>query len=84
MSEEMSMLLGDVVRAMENLNRHFDEKIEALREKGTDTKEIQNLLKGSHAMKDASGIYLAWANHYLTQLGKGLESTEEEEIISEV
>ncbi len=84
MPKKAKILLEDVIRAMDNLSLYFDEEIEALREKGIEAKEMQNFLKGSYAMKDASGIYLAWAKHYLAQLAKGLESPEEEEIISEI
>jgi len=83
MSKEVKILLSDVVLAMKGLDRYFDDKIEALRENGTEAKEIQGLVKGSQAMKDASGIYLTWASHYLEQIEKASELSEEE-VITEV
>ncbi len=79
MSDCAKELLESVIGSMEALNRYFDEKIEALREKGIDEKEIQGLIKGSYAMKDASNIYLSWSSHYLQQIEKGMNSLEEED-----
>ncbi|MDC4227341.1 MAG: hypothetical protein MPW15_24635 [Candidatus Manganitrophus sp.] len=53
---------------MQRLNQQFEDKIEELRQKGKDEAELQELVKGAMAMKDASGIYLSWANHYIARL----------------
>lgn len=77
--------LKEVIKAMENLNDLYEEKIEELRRQGKDEEELQKLVKGAMAMKDASGIYLSWSNHFIERLNQleGMEPDEEESIISE-
>ncbi len=73
--------LKDVLLAMEKLNGHFEGKINEFRRQGKEEREISGLVKGAMAMKDAAGIYLAWANHYIEQLHKaeGLSLPDMEE-----
>jgi len=72
----MQASLNDVVRSMERFHRAFEDqlKIQPPRE---ETDRIE-LTKGAMAMKDAAGIYLAWANHYMKRLDKtdGLDMDE--------
>lgn len=79
MSTDVKKSLAEVMEAMQNLSRCFEEKIDELRKKGTEEKELLQLTNGAAAMKDACGIYLAWANHYIARLNKteGNESDEE-------
>ena len=85
MADDMKQSLVEVSKAMENLNNRYEAKIEELRQDGKDEEELQKLVKGAMAMKDASGIYLSWSNHFIERLGQieGLEPDEEESIISE-
>ena len=85
MSGDLKQTLMEVTKAMENLNNRYEGKIEELRQQGKDEEELQKLVKGAMAMKDASGIYLSWSNHFVERLGQieGLEQDEEESIISE-
>ncbi len=85
MSVDLKQSLVEVIKAMENLNNKYEEKIEQLRESGKEEEELQKLVKGAMAMKDASGIYLSWSNHFVERLSQieGLEPDEEESIISE-
>ncbi|MBI3358563.1 MAG: hypothetical protein HY201_02460 [Nitrospirae bacterium] len=70
--------LGGVMQAMMRLNDQFEDKVKALRLQGRDEQELSELIKGAMAMKDAAGIYLAWANHYIERLEKteGLDLDE--------
>lgn len=62
--------LEDVLTAMTRLNSHFEDKVKEFRLQGRDEKELSELIKGAMAMKDAAGIYLAWASHYIERLEK--------------
>jgi hypothetical protein len=85
MSVDLKDSLVEVIKAMENLNNRYEAKIEALRQQGKEEEELQKLVKGAMAMKDASGIYLSWSHHFIERLGQieGLDPDEEESIISE-
>ncbi len=85
MASNVEQSLAAVIGAMQHLNQQFEDKIEELRQKGKDEGELQVLVKGAMAMKDASGIYLSWANHYISRLVKaeGMEPEDEESIIVE-
>ena len=85
MSDPVKKSIEHVVDAMKDLTLRFEEKIETLRKKGKDEKEIQILVNGALAMKDAAGIYLAWANHYMARLNKteGVELDEDDSVIVE-
>lgn len=85
MPSKVKQSLANVIGAMELLNRHFEDQIEALRQKGKDEEELQKLVKGAMAMKDASGIYLSWANHFIERLiqTEGLEQEDESIIVEE-
>jgi ABC-type Fe3+-hydroxamate transport system substrate-binding protein len=85
MASNVQQSLAGVIDAMQRLNQQFEDKIEELRQKGKDEVELQILVKGAMAMKDASGIYLSWANHYIARLQQteGMEPDDEESIIVE-
>jgi hypothetical protein len=85
MSDPVKKSLQHVLDAMKDLTQSFEGKIEELRKKGKDEKEIQVLVNGALAMKDAAGIYIAWANHYIARLNKadGIESDEEDSMMVE-
>lgn len=85
MASNVEQSLMNVIDAMQRLNQQFEDKIEELRQKGKDEAELQMLVKGAMAMKDASGIYLSWANHYIARLQQteGMEPEDEESIIVE-
>ncbi len=85
MPSKVKQSLTNVIGAMELLNRHFEDQIEELRQKGKDEEELQKLVKGAMAMKDASGIYLSWANHFIERLlqTEGMDPEDEESIITE-
>ena len=85
MSDPVKKSIEHVVDAMKDLTLRVEEKIEALRKKGKDEKEIQILVNGALAMKDAAGIYLAWANHYMARLNttEGVELDEDDSVIVE-
>ena len=77
--------LEEVVSAMEKLCGVFEKKVEEMRIKGKGEEELRQLTQGAMAMKDAAGIYLAWANHYIARLNKteGLEMSEAESMTVE-
>ncbi len=62
--------LDEVMRSMEKLSYSFEDKIDDLRQKGKDQKDLLELSKGAMAMKDAAGIYISWARHYIERLDK--------------
>lgn len=70
MSSNVEQALANVIQAMQRLNQQFEDKIEEMRKQGRDEAELQQLVKGALAMKDASGIYLSWANHYIERLNQ--------------
>jgi hypothetical protein len=74
--------LGKVQLAMGDLHRQFEERINLLRQQGKDEKALLELVKGEMAMKDAAGIYLSWAAHYIERLaqsehGEGISELDE-------
>lgn len=85
MPSKVKESLANVIGAMALLNKNFEDQIETLRQNGKDEEELQKLVKGAMAMKDASGIYLSWANHFIERLvqTEGLEPEDEESIIVE-
>ncbi|TAK06973.1 MAG: hypothetical protein EPO39_07645 [Candidatus Manganitrophaceae bacterium] len=85
MAGNVEKSLAGVIEAMKHLNQQFEDKIEELRQKGKDEEALQVLVKGAMAMKDASGIYLSWANHYIARLQQteGLDPEDEESVIVE-
>lgn len=85
MDTDVRKSMEEVIHAMESISNAFEGKIEQLRQNGKDEEALQKLVKGAMAMKDAAGIYLSWAQHYIAQLEKteGLEPNEAESIISE-
>lgn len=85
MPSKVKQSLAGVIAAMELLNQHFEDQIETLRQQGKDEEELQKLVKGAMAMKDASGIYLSWANHFIERLiqTEGVAPEDEESIIVE-
>ncbi len=78
MEKSVKESLGDVMQAMVRLNDHFEDSVKVCRSQGRDQKELSELTTGAMAMKDAAGIYLAWASHYIDRLEKtdGLDLDE--------
>ena len=70
MSEQIEASASEVLKAMETLNHHFKVAIDTLEAKGTDEDEVQSLVKGALAMKDAGGLYLTWTRHFIDRLGE--------------
>lgn len=68
MSDSIEESLSDVLKAMDALNHRFKVAIETLEGKGTDEDEVQSLVKGALAMKDAGGLYLTWSRHFIDRL----------------
>jgi hypothetical protein len=81
MEDSVKESLENVKRAMVQLNAHFENHVHMFRLQGKDEKELLELTKGAMAMKDAAGIYLAWASHYIERLDKteGLDLDEASE-----
>ncbi|MGB3942883.1 MAG: hypothetical protein WBK96_15465 [Candidatus Manganitrophaceae bacterium] len=83
MATDFEGSLKKLIQVMESLSQDFENKIEDLRQKGQDEEELQQLVKGAMAMKDAAGIYLSWANHYIAKLNQaeGMEPEDESMIV---
>jgi hypothetical protein len=65
MNEEIQQSLAEIARAMENLNRAFEKRLEDLQKLGdADADALQQWLKATQAMRDSGNIYLTWAKHY--------------------
>ncbi|MEK7703156.1 MAG: hypothetical protein AAB317_04260 [Nitrospirota bacterium] len=79
MESQTKKALKEVMEAMVRLNGQFEDRVKILRLMQTDEKELADLTKGAMAMKDAAGIYLAWAGHYIERLDKseGIDLSEE-------
>jgi hypothetical protein len=78
MPVDVEKSFGEVVRAMEKLTEAFEQRVGELRKMGSDEASIKSLMQGAAAMKDSSGIYLAWARHFMNKLTEteGLEEDE--------
>ena len=63
--------LDEVVLGMERLGQVFSEEIETHRLGGRSEEDLKRLGKGADAMRDAAGLYLAWARHYINELNAG-------------
>lgn len=70
MSESIEEPLSNVLKEMDELNHRFKGAIDTLEEKGTDTEEVQSLINGALAMKDAGALYLTWARHFVNRLSE--------------
>ena len=70
MSDPMMESLEGVLCSMGKFQNIFEGRIQELRSQCRDEKTLTELSKGSMAMKDAAGIYLSWARHYMEQLNK--------------
>ncbi|HIE66108.1 MAG: hypothetical protein ABGX83_00530 [Nitrospira sp.] len=70
MAESIEEPLSNVLKAMEDLNHRFKIAIDTLEEKGTDEEEVQSLIKGALAMKDAGALYLTWSRHFVDRLAE--------------
>ena len=60
--------LEEVVVAMERLGQAFSKEIDAHRKGGRSEEDLKRLSRGADAMRDAAGLYLTWANHYISEL----------------
>lgn len=82
MPVDIEKSFGDVVVAMEKLTDAFQLRVVELQKLGRDESDIKSLKQGAMAMQDSSGIYLAWARHFMSKLGEieGFEENEEAEI----
>lgn len=78
MSGNIEESLSDVLKAMDTLNHHFKVAIDTLEGKGTDEDEVQSLVKGALAMKDAGGLYLTWSRHFIERIDE-IEGTDSSE-----
>ncbi len=65
---ELKRAFDGVLDAMDVLGHAFSENLERLRQSGRSDEEMQGLVKGALAMKDAANIYLSWAKHYLSEV----------------
>jgi len=63
--------LDEVVFAMERLGQAFLKEIDGHRQAGRSEEDLKRLGKGADAMRDAAGIYLTWAHHYVNELNAG-------------
>jgi len=68
--------LEEVVLAMERLGQAFLKEIASCRQAGRSEEDLKRLSQGAEAMRDAAGIYLTWAHHYINELNAG-DSSEE-------
>jgi glycosyltransferase A (GT-A) superfamily protein (DUF2064 family) len=83
MAHEIQQSIAEVARAIEHLNRAFEQYTEDLRKEG-DTQELQQWIKATHAMRDSGNIYLTWAKHYARTVGAGTdEGSELDEFLDE-
>lgn len=83
MGNPAKQALEEVKMAMVRLSGQFEDRVQVFRLMGKDEKELSELTRGAMAMKDAAGIYLAWASHYIERLEKteGLDLDEESEAV---
>ena len=82
MSVDVEKSYGEVVAAMEKLTEAFQQRVSELKKMGSDEASVKSLMQGAAAMKDSSGIYLAWARHFMNKLieTEGIEEDEGENI----
>jgi len=73
---DLQKALGEVVLAMEHLGQTFSQEIENRRQEGCSEEDLKRLRKGADAMRDAAGIYLTWAHHYINALNAGDSADE--------
>lgn len=62
MTSGVSQALGNVEKAMDGFNQAIDAWITELRQ-SDDSAEADRMAKGAQAMRDSSGIFMAWAQH---------------------
>jgi len=78
MAVDVEKSFEEVVTAMEKLTEAFQQRVRELQKLTGDDDHIKSLMQGAAAMKDSSGIYLAWARHFMSKLSEtaGLEEDE--------
>lgn len=74
--------LEEVVLAMERLGQVFGAQITQARENGRSEEDLARLLKGADAMRDSAGLYLAWARHYISELGQTDDHLDSDEMFN--
>ena len=63
MTSGVSQALSNVEKAMDAFNQAIDTWITEVSQSSDDSNDAERLTKGARAMRDSSGIYLAWAQH---------------------
>lgn len=79
MPDDIQRSIAHVAEAIERLNQAFEQRADQLRLDG-DSKELQDWMKATYAMRDSGNIYLTWAKHYARAAGvpSGSDSDLEE------
>ncbi len=77
MTEEIQQSIVEVSRAIEKLNQAFEKRAVTLRQ-GGDSKELQQWMTATNAMRDSGNIYLSWAKHYARTAGTEVMTDESE------
>jgi hypothetical protein len=82
---ELKQAFDSALDAMDTLGHAFSEHLDGLRQTGASEETMRNLDKGAMAMKSAAGIYLSWAQHYLSECDKasGFDPDDESMIVEE-
>ncbi len=75
--KEVQGAVDEVIRAVEGLNRVFDNQARIFREAGNEEK-LREWLKGCLALRDSGDMYVSWAQHYAKGAGGGDPGDDEE------
>lgn len=79
--QEVKSALDEVGRAVDRLNRVFNDQAQVFREAGQEGK-LREWLKGCLVLRDSGDMYFSWAQHYAKGV-VGDSSADDDELVDE-
>ena len=76
MNDDIRRSVQGAQEALAKVNRAFEEYLEELKKKRSESSEIIQMAKNADALKDSGHIYMSWARHY-AGMGGDEASTED-------
>jgi hypothetical protein len=61
---ELKQALSDVARALDKVNKAFENHLQELEKSGGDLTVIRQTSEATRSLRDSAAMYLAWAHHY--------------------
>jgi len=62
--QELKQALSDVAKALDKVNKAFENHLQELKKSGGDLTMIRQTSEATRSLRDSAAMYLAWAYHY--------------------